>query len=238
MSSNPFRFYVAAAPKNISFELFQAEESTDNNYTANSNIVKVGLDGVAFILDYNASVYNVHYTLIGGDITNFSANLSNETTTAIVKAPLEQSFGTFNLYDKASIAFLMSSTESILDQMQLTLSETTIAGASGAFTYGVNLAQRERYDRVLTQISKPALLFFIIVCFLYAALGLVLMVTAFALRARPGVPEKQAKLLSIIELSHFSLLDVVEDSNKVIKKTDSIRDNWGVEDGFDTISSG
>ena len=149
MSLNLFRFYITAVPKKISFELFLAEEFIDNNYTANNNIIKVDLNSITFILNYNTSVYNIYYTLIGRDITNFSANLSNKTTIAIIKAPFKQFFGIFNLYNKASIAFLISSTESILDQIQLTLSKTTIADANSVFIYSVNLAQRKHYNQIL-----------------------------------------------------------------------------------------
>ena len=219
-SSNPFRFFVAAAPKSINFTDFQ-----DSNpaFTTNGDIVDTGSDGVAFILDCSTTVYDVSYTLISGNITKLSAQPSNETTAAIIKAPLQQSFGTFNLFEQASIAVVSSNP--LLDTMELALSETIIAGARGAFNYGVNVAQRERYDRVLTQISKPALLFFVIVCLLYSALGLVLMITAFALRAKQSVRDTQAILLPEIEHTRVLPTDVAEAGSKGVAEADSIRSN-------------
>ena len=165
-SSNPFRFFVAAALTSTNLSDFRNPESPNpnSNHAVNGDVVGMGSNDVAFILDCSAMVYDVDYTLISGNITSFRATRSNETTAAIVKAPLQASFGTFNLFEQASIAVV--STNPLLNTMELALSETMIAGASDAFEPGVNVAQRERYDRLLTQISKPALLFFVIVCLL------------------------------------------------------------------------
>ena len=202
--ANPFRFFVATALDSISFEDVSANNP---NATANGDVVDTNQGRIAYVLDCSATVYDVNYTLIAGNVTNFSASPSNATTAAIVRAPLQSSFGSTALFQKASIAVI--STDPLLPQVELALSQVAVAGSFGAFGYGVNVAQRYRWIERLTAISKPALLFFIAVCLLYAALGLVLLVAAFVLRGRQDVRETQAVLLPDPEHAQFWPRDVV-----------------------------
>ena len=207
--SNPFKFFVAAEVQSslTSVNDTQAYFSNQtNNITQNHDLFYAGSGRIVFMLNCTSGVYDVNYTLTNGNITDFNATLSDSATTAIIRAPFERGFGTYNLVQRAFSAIIDPDT--FLDTMALAVSQVTIAGAFGAFTYGPNIAQRFRYNRTVTQISKPALIYFIVICVLYATLGLGLMIAAFALRAKQRVREKQASLLPDPERSRIRRLDI------------------------------
>ena len=185
--SNPVSFFLAGA---ITSQI----GDTDYDGTEPGDFVDAGSDRIAFILQCTSGVYDMNYILSDGNVTDFATTLSNSSTAAIVNAPFQLGFGAYNLYQRAPAAVDFS--ENFLDNINLALSEVILAGSFGpAFTYGPNIAQRFRWNQTVTKISKPALLCFITVCFVYSALGHGLMIAAFILHTQQGVREKQAALL-------------------------------------------
>ena len=216
--SNPFEFFVAAVIKSslTSVDDIQAILSNQtDNATQPHDFFYAGSGRIVFMLNCTSGVYDVNYTLSAGNITEFNAKLSDPATTAIVKAPFQLGFGTYNLAQRAISAFIIPDT--FLDTMALAVSQVTIAGSYGAFTYGLNIAQRFRWNQIVTQVSKPALIYFIVVCLLYSVLGLGLMIAAFILRAEQRVREKQASLLpdpDRIKIRRLKIHDDKEDAKR------------------------
>ena len=184
MQSNPINFFLAGAIKtSIAGDI----QDYIPIATEPGDLFVAGSGQIALVLQCTTGVYNVEYTLSDGNITDFIPILSNSSTATIVTALFRLGFGTYNLFQRASSAIL--SLDDFRMNMQLAMSEVIIAGSYGAFTYGPNLAQRFRWDQTVTQISRPALLYFIIICLLYSALGFGLMIAAFVLRAKQRIRE-------------------------------------------------
>ena len=209
---NPFNFYAAAAVSSISFPLLQ---ETGSNETANGSIIDAGNGRTAFALSCQATIYDVTYSLINGSIAQFNSTPSDPRKAAIIKAPLQAGFGQYNLFQSASLAVLAA--DPVTSIMSKAFSQTGMALASGVFTYDKNIAQRFRYDLIVTKVPKAPFWYLNVCCLLVSTLGFVLMAGAVGLRRSERVRSHQVKLIpkAFGEDFELSLPAVVEFGGKI-----------------------
>jgi hypothetical protein len=74
-------------------------------------------------------------------------------------------------------------------------SQVGMALASGAFNNTPNVKERLRYDQLITKVPKAAFWLLVVVCFRYAALGLIIAIMACYLRRRERYARTQEELL-------------------------------------------
>ena len=187
---NPFTFSAVADLNSFPFSSFTGYDAGDVD---DGDVINAGSGHLAFALNCTASVYDVTYSLIDGNITQINKTLSDPRKAAVIRAPLQAGFGANYLYQQASFATI--STRALLDLMADAFSQAGIAGSYGVFEPDATALQRVRYDWTVTIVNKAALIFQVTVCMLYAAVGLVIMVVGLAARRSEAVREYQVKLL-------------------------------------------
>ncbi|KAG7007782.1 hypothetical protein G7Y79_00008g024200 [Physcia stellaris] len=189
--SNPFHFYVVAAVDSISYPNLQ------NNIPSKDypNFVNASLGFTAFALDCEATIHDINFTLIDGSFYNFSATPSSPAKASIIQAPLQAGFGQYRLYQAASLA-VIATNDSVTDTMGKAFSQTGMALASGAFYRDYNTRQRFRWTVTVTKVPKAPYFYLVVVCFVYAGLGMVMTGVAVALRRKPHVKQLQARLVT------------------------------------------
>ena len=196
---NPFPFYAVADINSYPYSVFDSYDPED---TEDGFVVDPGSNHLAFALNCTATIHDVSFSLINGDIVQFNATPSDPKKASIIRAPLQAGFGANYLYQQASLAAI--STEPLIDLMASAFSHAGLASSFGAFTYGVNAAQRGRYDLTVTKVNKAALIFQATVCILYAAIGVVIMVLGLAARRHEEVRRYQAELLPPVVVEPLS----------------------------------
>ena len=196
--SNPFSFYAAAAVRSVPFE-----ELVGDHDTIQGDVVDAGHGRVAFALDCQATIYDVKFSVVNSNISNYTATLSSPAKAAIIKAPLQVGFGQYNLYQQASMAVL--SDQSAVDVMGEAFSQTGMALASGAFLPQQSLAIRPQYLEFITSVPKAPFLYVISACLLYSALGVAMMIGAVNLRRLERIREEQERLMPSVLGGEYTL---------------------------------
>ncbi|KAI9684249.1 MAG: hypothetical protein M1822_005722 [Bathelium mastoideum] len=206
---NPFTFNISAAVNSIDFQ--DLEDPTSDRLVLDKDVINAGNGRVAFALSCTSTVFDVSYSLVQGDITNFKAAPSDPRKASIIKAPLQVGFGRYSLFEQASLAVLLTANRSVADYMAISISQIGIALASGAFDNADNIQQRLWGDLYLTKVPKAPLWFLVICCLLYAALGLVFATIAFILRRRSEYAIVQEELLPQGDISIRGYLKAIFD---------------------------
>ncbi|KAI9661810.1 MAG: hypothetical protein M1821_009049 [Bathelium mastoideum] len=206
---NPFTFNTSAAVNSIDFQ--DLEDPTSDRLVLDKDVINAGDGRVAFALSCTSTVFDVSYSLVKGNITNFKAAPSDPRKASIIKAPLQVGFGRYSLFEQASLAVLLTANRSVADYMAISISQIGIALASGAFDNADNIQQRLWGDLYLTKVPKAPLWFLVICCLLYAALGLVFATIAFILRRRSEYASVQEELLPQGDISIRGYLKAVFD---------------------------
>ena len=188
---NPFYFNATAAVSSIDFSVL---ERVHDKQVPNGEVVDAGPGRVAFALNCKSTIYDVSYSLINGNITNWNAKPSDPRVASIIKAPLQVGLGRFKLYEEASLAILLNQ-KTVAEGMGSSFSRVGMALASGAFLAGKSNTQRQRYDMRLTGVYQPALWFLVMICLIYAALSLGILIAAFALRKKSDYSRMQNELM-------------------------------------------
>ena len=188
--SNPFYFYAAAAVNSLSFADLKASGDPQAN---DFSVIDAGNQRLAFALSCQATIYDVTYSVINGQIIDFTNTTSSPQKASIVKAPLQVGFGRYDLYQSALLSVLVDDT--VANYMSTAFSQIGIALASGAFTYELNSEQRIRYDLQVTQVPKAPLWFLVSVCLIYILMSLGALVAALALQRKTTIAETHANLL-------------------------------------------
>ncbi|KAB2108361.1 hypothetical protein AG0111_0g2714 [Alternaria gaisen] len=158
-------------------------------------VVEVGDGRVGFAISCNSTVYDVTYSLVNGSIFAFNTTLAAPSTAAIIKAPLQAGFGSYELFEKAAMSVLLSNS-TVMDAMELAFSQTFLALAAGVFAPAPYVKQRWRYDMTVTKMGKGPVLFLVVSMFLYALFVVVFTIVALSLFWRRDVREVQARLIS------------------------------------------
>lgn len=191
--SNPFKFYVAAAVNSIDYRdlptLDGLEEGPDD-----IGLVDVGGGFVAFAMRCEATIYDVTFSLVDGNFSEFSTKKASPQKASIIKAPLQVGFGQYHLYEAAHVGILNSG-RSIADTLSTAFSQTGMALASGVLDFDDNAFIRPRWTVTVTQIQKAPFWFLVVVCLIYSAFGIVMTSVAFLLRRRPEIRNHQARLM-------------------------------------------
>jgi hypothetical protein len=177
---NPFYFNVTAAV--FSTILLDIAETGDVDIWDGA-IVDGGNSRVTFALSCNSTIYDVQYSMINGSITSFNATPSDPRKVSIIKAPIQVGFGRHSLFNAANLAVL-NFDQNVSDVMADSFNQVGMALASGGFNNAPNVKERLRYDQLVTKAPKAALWFLVVVCFSYAALGLIIATMACYLRRR------------------------------------------------------
>jgi hypothetical protein len=188
---NPFYFNVTAAVFSTTFSDIAATGDVD---IWDGAIVDAGNSRVAFALSCNSTIYDVQYSMINGSITSFNATPSDPRKASIIKAPIQVGFGRHNLFNAANLAVL-NFDQNVSDALADSFSQVGMALASGAFNNAPNVKERLRYDQIVTKVPKAAFWFLVVVCFSYAAVGLIIAIVACYLRRREGYARTQEELL-------------------------------------------
>ena len=124
---NPFHFNATMALRSVDFSTL---EYFNNQQVPNGDVVDAGNGRVALALSCTATVYNVKYSLVDGNITNFIATPADPRMASIIKAPLQVGFGRFNLYMDASLAILRND-ETAANATGISFSQISMALAFG-----------------------------------------------------------------------------------------------------------
>ena len=232
--ANPFFFYAAAAVDSASFSDIRPT-STDG---FEAGIVDGGQGRIAFAVSCNATIYDVQYSMINGNIARFKAVSSDPRKANIIQAPLQVGFGQYALFQAASSAasraFISSSgagsLEPLLDDVAKAFSEIGMAAASGAFTYDKNIQQRYRGDIEVTRVPFIPFWFLVVSCLLYSLSGIVMFAAAFVLHKHQPIRKKQLQLVpkplpdllpsTIFGIKWKTLKRSVNHSRKVPKKAE------------------
>ena len=189
--SNQFTFFAVAAVNSISFADLN---SLNNSQAGDGSVVDARNGRVAFALSCEATVYDVRYSLVAGNITSFNATPSTARKASIIKAPLQVGFGRYNLYQSA-LPSVLSTDSSIPDYMSSAISPIGMALASGAFMPVGNLQQRFRYYLMVTEVPKMPLWFLVTVCLIYTIISIAALIAAMVLRRNEVVAMHHASLL-------------------------------------------
>jgi len=202
--ANPFFFYAAAAVNSASF----SDLGLTSTSGFASDIVDGGQGRIAFAVSCNATIYDVVYSMIDGNIAAFKAVPSDPRKANIVQAPLQVGFGQYALFQSASSAasriFISAASNSgagagglqtVLASLEKSFSEIGMAAASGAFTYDKNLQQRSRGTIIVTRVPWKPFWFLVVACLLYSLSGIVLFIAACVLQRRHPVRRRQSLLL-------------------------------------------
>jgi hypothetical protein len=192
---NPFTYNITAVVHSIDFG---GLVNNGDPQIAHGTIVDMGNSHVAFALSCESSVYNVDYSFVNGSIYQWNATLADPAEAAIIKAPLQAGFGSYELFEKASLSVILNQPITVMDGMALFFSQNMMALAAGAYTFSPSTEQRYRADITLTAVPKVPFYFLVVCLFLYALVILVFTVFALAMR-RSDVLESQARLVPRVE---------------------------------------
>jgi hypothetical protein len=201
---NPFYFNVTAAVFSTTLSDIDAEYDGEDLDIWDGAIVGAGSNRVAFALSCNSTIYDVQFSLINGSIVSFNATPSDPRKASIIKGPIQVGFGRHSLFNAANLAMLNTNLY-ISDAMAVAFSQIGMALASGAFINALNIKQRLRFDLVVTKVPKAPFWFLVVVCFTYAAMGLVIFFIAFCLRRKEGYAKVQVQLLPREKLKLWKL---------------------------------
>ena len=139
-------------------------------------------------------MYNVHYSVVNASINSFETQLAPPRIASLVRAPLQAGYGRYNLYEAAITSVLRIAQEPVEGSMARAFSQVAVALSSGAFKYTTNIAQRQRWDVLVTSVPKASVWFLAIVCALYAFVSLVIFVIALFLWRNERIRELQRHL--------------------------------------------
>jgi hypothetical protein len=188
---NPFHYNVTAVVDSINIGgLIDFKDPQ----ALQGNIIGIGNGRVGFAISCTSTVYDVTYSLVDGNIHSFNKTLANPITAAIIKAPLQAGFGSYALFEKATLSVLFSEL-TVMDSMNLAFSQTFLALASGVYVRAPNLEQRWRADMMLTKLGKGPFYLLVVCMFLYAFVVLVFTVIALSIFRRSEVQEMQVRLI-------------------------------------------
>jgi hypothetical protein len=158
-------------------------------------VVEIGDGRVGFAMSCNSTVYDVTYSLVNGSILVFNTTLTAPSIAAMIKAPLQAGFGSYELFEKAAMSVLLSHS-TILDAMELAFSQTFLALVAGVYDPAPFIEKRWRYDMTVTKIRKAPFYFLVVCMFMYAIVVLVFTLIALSLFRRSNVRALHAQLMS------------------------------------------
>jgi hypothetical protein len=188
---NPFSYEITAVVDSIDLDgLIDMKDPQ----VPQGVVVKVGDGRVGFALSCNSTIYDVIYSLVNGDILTFNTTLAAPSTAAIIKAPFQAGFGSYELFEKAAMSVLLTQS-TVMDAMELAFSQTFLALAVGVYAPSPSIEQRWRWDMTVTKIGKGPFYLLVVGMFLYATVVVIFTVIALVLFWRTGVREVQAQLI-------------------------------------------
>ncbi|RII20070.1 hypothetical protein CUC08_Gglean001469 [Alternaria sp. MG1] len=158
-------------------------------------VVEIGDGRVGFAMSCNSTVYDVTYSLVNGSILVFNTTLAAPSTAAMIKAPLQAGFGSYELFEKAAMSVLLSHS-TILDAMELAFSQTFLALVAGVYDPAPFIEKRWRYDMTVTKIRKAPFYFLVVCMFMYSIVVLVFTLIALSLFRRSDVRALHSQLMS------------------------------------------
>ncbi|CAN9280556.1 unnamed protein product [Alternaria sp. RS040] len=126
-------------------------------------VVEIGEGRVGFAMSCNSTVYDVTYSLVNGSILVFNTTLAAPSTAAMIKAPLQAGFGSYELFEKAAMSVLLSHS-TILDAMELAFSQTFLALVAGVYNLAPFIEERWRYDMTVRRLEKRHSTFWLFAC--------------------------------------------------------------------------
>ena len=229
--SNPFTFYVAAAVNSLDYQAVSTLDNTEDGPDDDLGLVDVGGGFAAFAMSCEATIYDVTFSLVAGNFSEFRATKASPQKASIIKAPLQVGSGQYHLFEAANVGVLSSiiGNRSIADTMSTAFSQTGMALASGVLDFEDNVSVRPRWTVYVTKIPKAPFWFLVIVCLLYSAFGMVMTVVAFVLRRRPEIRDHQARLMG----KWAPEIDAVGASwEKMVEKRRRSRSSGRDSDGF------
>lgn len=188
---NPFTYNVTGLINSL--DMTSLKDSPSDPQGTDGSLMEAGNDHIGFALSCISTVYNIEYSMVGGNISYFSATLASGIEAAVIKAPLQVGLGTYTLYLQAALGVLLTGI-TVPDAMGLAFSQVGLAYASGAYKAVPAGWMRYRVEIELTMIPKASYLFLIALCFLYAFLVLGFAIAAFVVRRRGRVAQTQALL--------------------------------------------
>jgi hypothetical protein len=188
---NPFHYNVTAIVDSINIDgLIDFKDPQVHQGT----IVGIGDGRVGFALSCTSTIYDVTYSLVEGNIHVFNATRADNSTAAIIKAPIQAGFGSYALFERAAMSILYTNL-TVTDAMELAFSQTFLALASGVYVTAPALEQRWHGDMTLTELGKGPFYLLVVCMFLYAFVVLVFTVVALSIFRRSDVRERQALLM-------------------------------------------
>ncbi|OCL02135.1 hypothetical protein AOQ84DRAFT_424282 [Glonium stellatum] len=188
---NPFTFNATAAVSSIDFSSLV---SFGDHQTIDGAVVDAGDGRVAFALSCTSTIYDVTYSLVGGNIAQFKAAPSTPQKASIIKAPLQVGFGRHVLFQQASMAIILTQI-TVAEAMGLAFSQVGMALAAANFDAAPALQARDRWNELLTEVPKAPLLFLVAICLMYAALVLGLIIVGILVRRDASIINRQASLV-------------------------------------------
>ncbi|RYO64694.1 hypothetical protein AA0113_g5771 [Alternaria arborescens] len=188
---NPSSYNVTAVVDSINLDgIARAHDSQVHQGT----VVGIGNGRVAFAISCTSTVYDVTYSLVNGNIYAFNTTLATPSTAAIIKAPSQAGFGSYELFERAAMSILLTNS-TVLDPMELAFSQTFLALAAGVYTSVPNRENRWRGEMTLTRIGRGSFYFLVVSMFLYAVVIVVFTVLALSVFWRNDMRELQARLI-------------------------------------------
>ncbi|CAN9289077.1 unnamed protein product [Alternaria alternata] len=189
---NPFSYNVTAVVDSIDLDdlILYGDPQVPQGI-----VVEIGDGRVGFAMSCNSTVYDVTYSLVNGSILVFNTTLTAPSIAAMIKAPLQAGFGSYELFEKAAMSVLLSHS-TILDAMELAFSQTFLALVAGVYDPAPFIEKRWRYDMTVTKIRKAPFYFLVVCMFMYAIVVLVFTLIALSLFRRSNVRALHAQLMS------------------------------------------
>ncbi|CAN9296677.1 unnamed protein product [Alternaria alternata] len=189
---NPFSYNVTAVVDSIDLDdlILYGDPQVPQGI-----VVEIGDGRVGFAMSCNSTVYDVTYSLVNGSILVFNTTLTAPSIAAMIKAPLQAGFGSYELFEKAAMSVLLSHS-TILDAMELAFSQTFLALVAGVYDPVPFIEKRWRYDMTVTKIRKAPFYFLVVCMFMYAIVVLVFTLIALSLFRRSNVRALHAQLMS------------------------------------------
>jgi hypothetical protein len=188
---NPFSYNVTAVVDSINLDgLARAHDPQVHHGT----VVGIGNGRVAFAISCTSTVYEVTYSLVNGNIYAFHTTLAAPSTAAIIKAPSQAGFGSYELFERAAMSILLTNS-TVLDTVELAFNQTFLALAAGVYTSVPNRENRWRGEMTLTRTGRGSFYFLVVSMFLYVVVIVVFTVLALSVFWRNDVRELQARLI-------------------------------------------
>jgi hypothetical protein len=188
---NPFSYEITAVVDSIDLDgLIDLKDPQ----VPQGVVVKVGDGRVGFALSCNSTIYDVMYSLVDGNILAFNTTPAAPSTAAIIKAPFQAGFGSYELFEKAAMSVLLTHS-TVMDAMELAFSQTILALVAGVYAPTPSIEQRWRWEMTVTKIGKGPFYLLVVCMFLYATVVVIFTVIALVLFWRTDVREVQAQLM-------------------------------------------